>query len=170
MHIISKRRGWTPFNILRTLVCISISIVLALLTLVVANQDAVFRGDRRTAFYGSSWMLPTITISYFVVLVLTHLPHPSGFWMGSFRKGTYKAVQVPRGPKGVQTPPPLRNNHHLMDYEEGRVESSSGEYDVITPPLPRYEEHRAREARRQRRSQERRSHDPNSRGQRRGYE
>ncbi|KAF3061119.1 hypothetical protein GL218_03734 [Daldinia childiae] len=170
MHIISKRRGWTPFNILRTAVCISISIVLALLTLVVANQDAVFRGDRRTAFYGSSWMLPTITISYFVVLVLTHLPHPSGFWMGSFRKGTYKAVDVPRGPKGVQTPPPLRNNHHLMDYEDGRVESSSGEYDVITPPLPRYEEHRAREARRQRRSQDRRSHDANSRGQRRGYE
>ncbi|KAI8965558.1 hypothetical protein F5Y11DRAFT_294853 [Daldinia sp. FL1419] len=171
MHIISKRRGWTPFNIFRTLACISISIVLALLTLIVADQNAVFKGDRRTAFYGSSWMLPTITISYFVALVLTHLPHPSGFCMGSFGKGTYKAVRVPRDPKGMHTPPPApRNNHHLMDYEDGRFESSSTEYDVITPPLPRYDEHRAREARRQRRSQDRRSHDAGPRGQRRGYE
>ncbi|KAI1470912.1 uncharacterized protein F4812DRAFT_419442 [Daldinia caldariorum] len=171
MHIISKRRGWTPFNIFRTAACISISIILALLTLVVVNQEAVFRGDRRTAFYGSSWMLPAITIGYFVVLVLTHLPHPTGFWMGNVDKGTYKTVNVPRDPKGLQTPPPiLRNNHHLMDYEDGRVGSSSGEYDTVSPPLPRYEDRRAREARRQRRSRERRSQDVNTRGRRRGYD
>lgn len=86
MHIISKQRGWTPFNFFRTAICIALALGLALITLVATNEGAV------DTFMGSPWMLPTITLSYFTALVLTHLPHPRGFGLGKFGRGTYKEV------------------------------------------------------------------------------
>ncbi|KAI1342573.1 hypothetical protein F5Y15DRAFT_309226 [Xylariaceae sp. FL0016] len=82
MHIISKPRGWSPFNIARTAICIMMSIALSLLTIV--GVVAVY-GDKEVnvleGFLGSVWMLPTITIAYFCILVITHIPHPP-FWLG----------------------------------------------------------------------------------------
>ncbi|KAI5925371.1 hypothetical protein F4810DRAFT_708757 [Camillea tinctor] len=77
MHIISKRTGWSPFNVFRTAICLVISICLALLSALASDQEAIWNGQGATPFIGSSWMLPTITISYFGVLLITHLPHPS---------------------------------------------------------------------------------------------
>ena len=99
MHIISKRRGWSPFNVFRTGVCIALSIGLSLITIVATNQDAV------NSFMGSPWMLPTITLSYFTALVLTHLPHPRGFWLGHFGRGAYKEVEGQRLPHGMVNVP-----------------------------------------------------------------
>lgn len=86
MHIISKQRGWTPFNLFRTAICIALALGLALTTLVATNEDAI------NTFMGSPWMLPTITLSYFAALVLTHLPHPRRFGLGKYERGSYKEV------------------------------------------------------------------------------
>ncbi|KAK8055989.1 hypothetical protein PG993_001216 [Apiospora rasikravindrae] len=85
MHFISKQRGWTPFNIARTGVCVALALGPALITTVATNEDAV------DTFMGSPWMLPTVTLSYFTALVITHLPHPK-FGLGKFGRGTYKEV------------------------------------------------------------------------------
>jgi len=74
----SKRRGWTPFNIFRTAFCLSCGVGLSLTGLLVLNPDFVER------FMGSAWMLPSITLVYFLCLVLTHLPHPTKFGLGRY--------------------------------------------------------------------------------------
>ncbi|KXJ91889.1 hypothetical protein Micbo1qcDRAFT_161921 [Microdochium bolleyi] len=76
MHIMSKRKGWVPFNIGRTAVCIFAGTGLSLTGLLVLNDDAV------DDFMGSAWMLPTITMMYFLILLMTHLPHPTRFGVG----------------------------------------------------------------------------------------
>ncbi|KAK7741961.1 hypothetical protein SLS62_010856, partial [Diatrype stigma] len=77
MHALSKHAGWTPFNIARTAVCVLIAIGLSL-TCILSTSPAAL-----SAFLNSPWILPTITISYFVVLVLTHIPHPPRFGLGA---------------------------------------------------------------------------------------
>ncbi|KAK8874039.1 bacterial low temperature requirement A protein-domain-containing protein [Apiospora arundinis] len=141
MHIISKRRGWSPFNIFRTGVCIALSIGLSLITIVATNEDAVDN------FMGSPWMLPTITLSYFTALVLTHLPHPRRFGLGHFRRGAYKEVEGQRQhgigmddvplkhvPAKVIVTPPGRDD----DPHEGRrgVFTSA---ELHMPPSPDYD-------------------------------
>ncbi|KAI1206517.1 uncharacterized protein F4807DRAFT_233708 [Annulohypoxylon truncatum] len=158
MHVISKRKGWSPFNIFRTAICISISIVLALLTIIAANQEAVLENARNTAFVGSNWMLPTITISYFIVLVMTHLPHPSGFCMGHFRKRTYDDVEE-KGAAERHALTGTRGAHGIADFEDRRTGYTGAGYDVSSPPG--YDEPRTRrypsEARRSRPREERRA-------------
>ncbi|KAK7940990.1 uncharacterized protein PG986_013377 [Apiospora aurea] len=90
MHCISKQHGWTPFNIARTGVCVALALGLALTAAVATNEDAA------DTFMGSPWMLPTITLSYFAALVLTHLPHPRKFGLGRFGRGTYTEVDHER--------------------------------------------------------------------------
>lgn len=85
MHALSKNKGWTPFNILRTAICLVISIGLSLTCIVSTSPDA------RTNFMGSPWMLPTITLCYFCVLVLTHIPHPR-WGLGKYAKEDYREV------------------------------------------------------------------------------
>ncbi|ORY58214.1 uncharacterized protein BCR38DRAFT_461007 [Pseudomassariella vexata] len=87
MHIISKRKGWSPFNIIRTAICIVISVGLALVTTLATNAD------RPAGFIGSPWMLPTITLSYFAVLLLSHLPHPPVYTSGTRVKAMYMEVE-----------------------------------------------------------------------------
>lgn len=77
MHALSKHAGWTPFNIARTAVCVIIAICLSLTCILVTKPSAL------AVFLNSPWILPTITISYFVVLVLTHIPHPPRFGLGA---------------------------------------------------------------------------------------
>ncbi|KAI6080954.1 hypothetical protein F4821DRAFT_250381 [Hypoxylon rubiginosum] len=164
MHVISKRRGWTPFNIFRTVVCIAIAIVLALLTILASNEDAVFSEASYTSFVGSVWMLPTVTIAYFVVLVLTHIPHPSGWCMGHLRRGSYKEV---KGQKEAHDGHVLnemaKRNHHIEDYEDRRTGYTSMDNSVRSPPLTGpltggYDEHRPERSRSDRRHS-RHSHD-----------
>ncbi|KAI2621185.1 hypothetical protein GGR54DRAFT_600513 [Hypoxylon sp. NC1633] len=172
MHVISKRRGWSPFNIFRTAVCISLSIFLALLTLIAANQDAVISEENYTSFVGSSWMLPTIVLTYFIVLIMTHLPHPGGFCLGHFRKGTYKEVNEARETHALADM--SKRNQHIADFEDRRTGYSGADSPMFSPPpLSGYDEHGARpllsENKRQRRSRDRQDYDdrPHDRRRRR---
>ncbi|KAI1379633.1 hypothetical protein F4677DRAFT_338085 [Hypoxylon crocopeplum] len=145
MHVISKRKGWSPFNIFRTAICIALSIFLALLTIIVADQDAVLNNESKTDFLRSPWMLPTITLTYFVVLILTHLPHPSGFCMGNFRRGTYKEVELARDPKESHALEDMsKKNRPIADFEDRRTGYSPRDRSMRSPPLPRYEENQGR--------------------------
>ncbi|KAI4599749.1 hypothetical protein KJ359_001485 [Pestalotiopsis sp. 9143b] len=89
MHVISKRKGWTIFNIARTAICLALAIGLALIPILTINEAYM------ETFMGSSWMLPSILLCYFVVLVLTHVPHPPV--IGTIGKvvgrGTYREVE-----------------------------------------------------------------------------
>ncbi|KAI1386763.1 uncharacterized protein F4822DRAFT_325776 [Hypoxylon trugodes] len=169
MHIISKRRGWSPFNIFRTAICIALSIVLALLSTFAANEEAVINKERKTAFVGSSWMLPTIVISYFLVLVMTHLPHPK-FCMGNFKRGTYKEVGLPPYHENHALTSMPKKNYHPADYEDRRTGYSSADQGTVSPPTPRYDDRKPRphtgDSRRSRRSHERRVRDNRSRERR----
>lgn len=72
LHVVSKRKGWTPFNIARTVIILVIGVALPLVCLITTNLTAA------SNYIESSWMLPTLCIAFFVVLVITHLPHPTG--------------------------------------------------------------------------------------------
>ncbi|KAI0597805.1 hypothetical protein F4775DRAFT_602005 [Biscogniauxia sp. FL1348] len=159
MHIISKRRGWSPFNIFRTAICMVISICLALLSALASDQDAIWNGQGATPFIGSSWMLPTITISYFGVLLITHLPHPSNF---SVSPGKYREIEEARDAKKYNSshkkfppPPPIPeepepeergNQRHVSFAPAERTNTyASSMYSTRnhhlddSPPLPPYD-------------------------------
>lgn len=159
IHIISKRRGWTPFNIWRTAICIALSICLALLTAVASNTEAVLSKERQTMFVGSVMMLPTITIVYFLVLVLTHLPHPSSFCMGSFKRGAYSEVEAN---KDHSLRLMSNKNRHIADFENRRTGYETGYGGAGSPPPlpPRYERH---ESMHESRGRESSRHDHHSR-------
>ncbi|KAH7026609.1 uncharacterized protein B0I36DRAFT_331004 [Microdochium trichocladiopsis] len=91
MHSMSKRKGWTPFNIFRTGVCLFCGVGLSLTGLLVLNEDFIDR------FMGSAWMLPVITLVYFLILVMTHLPHPTKFGLGHYSASKeYLNVEKPQ--------------------------------------------------------------------------
>ncbi|KAH9903928.1 hypothetical protein F4778DRAFT_733253 [Xylariomycetidae sp. FL2044] len=96
MHVISKRNGWSPFNIVRAGFGLATAVVLALLTILAADPDSTFQEG---SFVGSTWMLPTLTIAFFAVLVVTHLPHPPK----GFGTGRYGAVRSSQDYKDVES-------------------------------------------------------------------
>jgi hypothetical protein len=120
MHIISKRKGWTIFNVARTAVCLALATGLSLVPLLTRNEAYM------ETFMGSSWMLPSILLCYFTVLVLTHVPHPPVAGTvrrvvggaGGRQRGAYREVeehkvglkdggsQVTEVPLRDMTPPP----------------------------------------------------------------
>ncbi|KAI0128964.1 hypothetical protein BJ170DRAFT_355338 [Xylariales sp. AK1849] len=137
MHVLSKRKGWTPFNIFRTAICIALSLGLALTALLTLNENYV------ETFMGSPWMLPTITISYFVVLILTHVPHPPSFGLGNFKRGAYEEVEEQTAFRKAY---PLTDvsrdvrergdGHHMAGFEDRRSGYTSTDIDMpVTPGL-----------------------------------
>ncbi|KAI1630729.1 hypothetical protein F4809DRAFT_647119 [Biscogniauxia mediterranea] len=64
----TRRSFWTPFNYARAALFFLIGIGLALVDLL--STSAV----RRQAFLHSPWLLPTLCLVFFLVLVLTHAP------------------------------------------------------------------------------------------------
>ncbi|QYS96798.1 hypothetical protein H0G86_004037 [Trichoderma simmonsii] len=70
LHVVSQQHGWSIFNILRALITVGMGLGLALTSLLTFNQDALAN------FLPTPWPLPTITICYFAVLVLSHIPEP----------------------------------------------------------------------------------------------
>jgi hypothetical protein len=91
MHVIMKRKGWTPFNMFRTVVCVNLGLGLSLLSLLTLNTTYT------DTFIGSSWMLPTITLCFFTALALSHVPHlPVTAW-GNRKRGAYTEVEEQKG-------------------------------------------------------------------------
>jgi hypothetical protein len=80
LFVLTKgRRGWTPFNYFRTALFYLLGIGTCLVLLLKTNDD------HATRFMASPWLLPTLCLVMFVVLVLTHLPSPPPlFFRGPF--------------------------------------------------------------------------------------
>jgi hypothetical protein len=149
MHVISKRKGWTAFNIFRTALCVALAIGLGLVPLLTTNE--AYMED----FMGTPWMLPSITLAFFVVLLLTHVPHPSmsGVTGKLERRGKYREVEDQMGdhkenhPLHEASPPPIyggsvrsgQHDQHGVDVE-GRRSGYVSRDEVDIPETPGYGE------------------------------
>ncbi|KAK4457588.1 hypothetical protein QBC42DRAFT_301019 [Cladorrhinum samala] len=68
--IVSRPRGWTPFNCIRKVITSLIGVGLCLVALVGLDPE------KSQKFNNTPWPLPTLCLALFFVLVLNHLPHP----------------------------------------------------------------------------------------------
>ncbi|KAJ4391875.1 hypothetical protein N0V93_005495 [Gnomoniopsis smithogilvyi] len=66
LHAVSKRHGWTVFNLVRSAVVISIGIGLGLVPIAIQTGPLT----------SPLWALPVICASLIIVLFITHVPHP----------------------------------------------------------------------------------------------
>lgn len=89
MAIVSKRKGWSLFNIFRTALVFSIGVGLSLVSLVSLNTALTAN------FLQTPWPLPTITICFFIVLIITHLPHPPRIF---FKRSDFQDVELGKLP------------------------------------------------------------------------
>ncbi|KAG8162597.1 hypothetical protein KVR01_008362 [Diaporthe batatas] len=73
LHAASKREGWTPFNILRSVFIGVLGLALMFVTLLSTNTSSLH------SFFDTPWPLPMMTLTFVIVLFLTHAPHPRSF-------------------------------------------------------------------------------------------
>ncbi len=88
LSIISQLKPWNPFNVFRAAVNYLLGLGLTLVSLVTINPDLA------NQFEITPWLLPTLCLTFFVVLALNHLPHPPP-WLFEPRRHHPAA---PRGP------------------------------------------------------------------------
>jgi hypothetical protein len=75
LFIISRLKKWTIFNYFRATANFLMGIGLCFIALITINREEI------EEFKGSPWILPTISLVFFFVLVLNHLPkHPPLFF------------------------------------------------------------------------------------------
>ncbi len=77
LFVVSRTKKFTPFNYVRTGLNVLLALGLCLVTLLGVNETAMDN------YNGTPWILPTICLTFFVVLIINHLPHPSRFWARS---------------------------------------------------------------------------------------
>ncbi|KAM7187350.1 hypothetical protein V8F20_011014 [Naviculisporaceae sp. PSN 640] len=70
LFIISRSRKWTPFNYIRKAINFLVGIGLCLVPLITTDLPTM------ETFVFTPWPLPTIVLTFFVILVINHLPHP----------------------------------------------------------------------------------------------
>ncbi|KAK7707533.1 hypothetical protein SLS64_007052 [Diaporthe eres] len=73
LHAASKREGWTPFNILRSVFIGVLGLALMFVTTLSTNATSLH------SFFDTPWPLPMMTFTFVIVLFLTHVPHPRSF-------------------------------------------------------------------------------------------
>lgn len=73
LHAASKREGWTPFNILRSVFIGVLGLALMFVTILSTNATSLH------SFFDTPWPLPMMTFTFVIVLFLTHVPHPRSF-------------------------------------------------------------------------------------------
>lgn len=97
---VAKRyRSWTPYVVFRTVLFLLIGLGLALVELIMRN------GTEADNYLSSPWLLPTICIVFFIVLVITHLPHPPPLfnrWRGGRSSKSHSHSPTAYGGEGVQ--------------------------------------------------------------------
>jgi len=79
LYIVSRTSRWGFFNYLRVSINFLIGIGLALMPLIYLNPDYA------NAFEGTPWILPTLCLTFFFILIFNHLPHPPP-WFFNRRK------------------------------------------------------------------------------------
>jgi hypothetical protein len=87
--VISRTKRWTFFNAFRTSLNFIIGLALCLTTIITLNSDIVMR------FRDTPWILPTICLTFFFILILNHLPHPPPYF---FRKKSKRDSMVEMSP------------------------------------------------------------------------
>ncbi|KAK3994422.1 hypothetical protein QBC44DRAFT_357302 [Cladorrhinum sp. PSN332] len=81
LFILSRTRGWTPFNYVRKGINFILGLGLCLVPLVGLNPD------KAREFNQTPWPLPTICLTFFFILVLNHLPHPPPLFFEKVEQG-----------------------------------------------------------------------------------
>lgn len=74
LFIFSRTRQWSAFNYVRAGTNFLVGIALCLVALIILNSDHV------QAFTNTPWLLPTICLTFFFILVLNHLPKKTPFF------------------------------------------------------------------------------------------
>jgi hypothetical protein len=113
MFAIAKKH-WVPFTVIRTFFFFLMGLGLALVSLIAKSEDA---SDN---YLTSPWLLPTICLVFFVVLLLTHLPHPPPlFFNGEFKSRKVKA-------SGVN---PAYSTVHVQEVQQGEYNFDNQTYN-----------------------------------------
>lgn len=79
LHGVSKRQGWTVFNILRSVVIGLMGIGLCLVTLLAKGKP--------NKLAETPWPLPLMCIIFAVVLIVTYIPHPNPLTVERIKRG-----------------------------------------------------------------------------------
>lgn len=83
LFIFSRTRKWSIFNYFRVGTNFLVGLTLCLVALVSLNKEEAWR------FTDTPWVLPTICLAFFFVLVLNHLPKKTPlFFRGRPKEGT----------------------------------------------------------------------------------
>lgn len=78
LHGVSKRQGWTVFNILRSVIIGLIGVGLCLVTLLATGK--------KNQLAETPWPLPLMCIIFTIVLVVTYIPHPKPLTMERLKR------------------------------------------------------------------------------------
>ena len=73
LFIVSRTKKFTLFNYVRIGLNMLLALGLCLVTLLGLNENDM------DAYNNTPWIMPTICLTFFIVLVVNHLPHPSRF-------------------------------------------------------------------------------------------
>jgi len=68
LHAVSKKEGWTGFNIFRSALVAATGVSMGLVPLVIRDQ----------ALFSSAWAVPVTAVLLMLVLLITHIPIPRG--------------------------------------------------------------------------------------------
>jgi hypothetical protein len=79
LHGVSKREGWTIFNIMRSVVIGLLGVGLCLVTLLATGKTNVLAE--------TPWPLPLMCIVFTIVLIVTYIPHPKPLIVERLRRG-----------------------------------------------------------------------------------
>ncbi|KAK4221408.1 hypothetical protein QBC38DRAFT_550029 [Podospora fimiseda] len=93
LYILSRTRGWTPFNYVRKTINFLLGLGLCLLPLIGLNPE------KAREFKETPWPLPTICLVFFFILVLNHLPQPPPLFFekdnqGPTKRPTWEIIQT----------------------------------------------------------------------------
>ncbi|KAI0132380.1 hypothetical protein BJ170DRAFT_246355 [Xylariales sp. AK1849] len=147
MFVLTKKHGWTLFIIFRTALFFIMGLGLALIVLLASNEQYGLN------YLLTPWLLPTICIVFFVVILLSHLPHPPPlFFKGKAKRphspdAAYSGVRVQEVSQGpgsqydTQVHNPQRwhnssNTHVQYDQDTGHQITYGQTGDHGTASLP----------------------------------
>ena len=123
LFIISRMKRWTAFNIFRAVLIFLIGLGLALVSLISLNDHDA------SQFQSTPWILPTLCLTFFFILVVNHLPKPPPLFFRKRSKTSKPENIVLLG--GPQYGPPQAQwpgqPHATTEYNNGRY--NNAQYD-----------------------------------------
>ncbi|KAK7216422.1 hypothetical protein V2G26_004425 [Clonostachys chloroleuca] len=133
MHLLSKQKGWSIFNMFRVIVVFLMGIGLGLVPVLHTNVKHL------STFLLTPWQLPAVTIVYFIVLIITHLPHPPRIYI---KRSEIQDIEMSQKP-GME--PSRAPNHQAQGmaptaaYDPNASYAAGGYSDNIGPQAAPYD-------------------------------